>query len=101
MCEAATGNGPVDAVYQCINRITGYEIRIDKYELKGRAKGKNALGQVDIVAEYKAQVPRHGAGHRHHRILGPGPGPRDQQHLARGPGGRADGRNHTIKSETV
>ena len=38
--EAATGNGPVDAVYQCINRITGYEIRIDKYALKSKGEGK-------------------------------------------------------------
>ena len=38
--EAATGNGPVDAVYQCINRITGYEISIDKYELKGKGKAR-------------------------------------------------------------
>ena len=57
----STGNGPVDAVYQCINRITGYEIRIDKYELKGKGEGKNALGQVDIVAEYKGRK-FHGMG---------------------------------------
>ncbi|MHA2759280.1 2-isopropylmalate synthase [Aeromonas dhakensis] len=59
--EAATGNGPVDAVYQCINRITGYEISIDKYELKGKGEGKNALGQVDIVAQYKGRK-FHGMG---------------------------------------
>ncbi len=59
--EAATGNGPVDAVYQCINRITGYEIRIDKYELKSKGVGKDALGQVDIVAEYAGRK-FHGMG---------------------------------------
>lgn len=59
--EAATGNGPVDAVYQCINRITGYEIRIDKYALKSKGEGEDALGQVDIVAEYKGRK-FHGMG---------------------------------------
>ena len=49
--EAATGNGPVDAVYRCINRITDYDIRIDNYELKSKTEGTDALGQVDIVAE--------------------------------------------------
>ncbi|XMR43213.1 2-isopropylmalate synthase [Escherichia coli] len=61
VCKAATGNGPVDAVYQCINRITGYEIRIDKYALKAKGGGQNALGQVDIVAEYKGRK-FHGMG---------------------------------------
>jgi 2-isopropylmalate synthase len=61
ICEAATGNGPVDAVYQCINRITGYDIRIDKYELKSKGEGKDALGQVDIVAEYQGRK-FHGMG---------------------------------------
>ena len=61
VCEAATGNGPVDAVYQCINRITGYDISIDKYELKSKGEGKDALGQVDIVAEYEGRK-FHGMG---------------------------------------
>lgn len=51
VCEVATGNGPVDEVYQCINRITGYDIRIDKYALKSKGEGEDALGQVDIVTE--------------------------------------------------
>lgn len=38
--EAANGNGPVDAIYQAINRITGYDVELVKYDLnaKGRAK---------------------------------------------------------------
>ncbi|MGL9720306.1 2-isopropylmalate synthase [Symbiopectobacterium sp.] len=48
--EAATGNGPVDAVYQAINRITGYGIELVKYQLSAKGQGRDALGQVDIVA---------------------------------------------------
>ena len=99
---AATGNGPVDAVYQCINRITGYEIRIDKYELKGKGEGKNALGQVDIVAEYKGRK-FHGMGLATDIIES------SAQALVHVINSiwRADQvaeqmeRNHTIKSETV
>lgn len=47
--EAATGNGPVDAVYQAINRITDYDIELVDYKLSSKGHGKNALGQVDIV----------------------------------------------------
>ncbi|SQI42540.1 2-isopropylmalate synthase [Leminorella richardii] len=53
--EAATGNGPVDAVYQAINRIAEYPISIVKYQLTAKGQGKDALGQVDIVAEYEGR----------------------------------------------
>ncbi len=48
--EAATGNGPVDAVYQALNRITHQEIDVVKYNIGSKSQGKDALGQVDIVA---------------------------------------------------
>jgi 2-isopropylmalate synthase len=59
--DAATGNGPVDAVYQAIHRITGVEVTIVKYQLASKGQGENALGQVDIVAEYNGRC-FHGVG---------------------------------------
>jgi 2-isopropylmalate synthase len=61
LSEAATGNGPVDAVYQAINRITGYPINLVKYQLSAKGQGKEALGQVDIVVEYQGRR-FHGVG---------------------------------------
>ncbi|MDF7666351.1 2-isopropylmalate synthase [Orbaceae bacterium ESL0727] len=59
--DAATGNGPVDAVYQAINRITKQPISIVKYQLAAKGQGENALGQVDIVAEHNGRK-LHGVG---------------------------------------
>ncbi len=59
--EASTGNGPVDAVYQCIYKMTGYNITLKKYEIKSKGQGKDALGQVDIIVEHQGQV-FHGMG---------------------------------------
>ncbi|WP_108651920.1 2-isopropylmalate synthase [Dongshaea marina] len=59
--EAATGNGPVDAIYQCITRITGYELTIEKYSITSQGEGRDALGQVDIEARWGSQV-FHGMG---------------------------------------
>ena len=53
--EAATGNGPVDAVYQAINRITDYPIELVKYQLTASGHGRDALGQVDIVVSYNGR----------------------------------------------
>ena len=59
--EAATGNGPVDAVYQAINRITTFDTELVKYQLSAKGHGKNALGQVDIVINYNNRK-FHGVG---------------------------------------
>ncbi len=53
--DSCVGNGPVDAVYQCIYRLTGYNITLQKYEIKSKGEGKDALGQVDIIANYKGK----------------------------------------------
>lgn len=59
--EAATGNGPIDAAYQCLMRISGLEITMDSYKISSKTEGVDALGQVDIVASYKGQK-FHGIG---------------------------------------
>ena len=59
--EAANGNGPVDAVYQAINRVTAYDIELVKYGLSAKGHGKDALGQVDIVVNYNGRR-FHGVG---------------------------------------
>lgn len=38
--EAANGNGPVDAIYQAINRITGYDVELVKYDLNAKGQAK-------------------------------------------------------------
>ncbi|PSV43586.1 2-isopropylmalate synthase [Photobacterium indicum] len=60
-CEAAVGNGPVDALYQCIYRLTGYEIALDKFDLTAKGEGEDGLGQADIIANYKG-CKYHGTG---------------------------------------
>ena len=59
--EAATGNGPIDAALQALTRISGLEISMDDYTISAKGEGKDALGQVDIVATYKGQK-FHGLG---------------------------------------
>ncbi len=47
--EASTGDGPVDAACRAIDRITGIECEIQKYELRGVTGGKDALGEVAVT----------------------------------------------------
>ncbi|CAL4042824.1 2-isopropylmalate synthase [Buchnera aphidicola (Phyllaphis fagi)] len=59
--SATTSNGPIDSVYQSLNKISGYSIILQKFQLFAKGKGKDALGQVDILVEYQHRK-FHGVG---------------------------------------
>jgi len=61
MVDAATGNGPIDATYQCMKCISGLDITMDNYVISSKGEGKDALGQVDIMVTYEGQK-FHGLG---------------------------------------
>lgn len=53
--EVAAGNGPVDAAYKAISIATEQNINISSYQLSAKGEGQNALGQVNIIADYNGQ----------------------------------------------
>ncbi len=46
--EAATGDGPVDAAYNAVNRIVGGQWRLDSYDIMAVTGGMDALGEVTV-----------------------------------------------------
>ncbi len=44
--DAATGDGPVDAVFRALERITGIEARLEDYDVRSVSSGKDAQGEV-------------------------------------------------------
>jgi 2-isopropylmalate synthase len=46
VCDAATGDGPVDAIYNCISRITGIEGKLLEYRIRAVTGGRDAQGEV-------------------------------------------------------
>lgn len=55
------GNGPVDAVFNSILKITGLDLKMSHYNLTAKGEGAEALGQVDIVVEHEGRK-FHGVG---------------------------------------
>ncbi len=49
--DAATGDGPVDAIYSAIQRITGVQAKLLDYQIRAITKGKDAQGEVRIELE--------------------------------------------------
>jgi len=47
--DAATGDGPIDAVYRTIDRITGLACRLSDYNIRAVTGGKDAMGEVSLV----------------------------------------------------
>jgi 2-isopropylmalate synthase len=46
--EAATGDGPVDASFNAIERIVGFSLKLEDYALKAATEGKDAQGEVTV-----------------------------------------------------
>ena len=46
--EAATGDGPIDAIYSAIQTATGVEARLDSYQTRAITGGKDAQGEVMV-----------------------------------------------------
>ncbi|HZK24071.1 MAG TPA: 2-isopropylmalate synthase [Oscillospiraceae bacterium] len=51
--ETQTGAGPIDAAYNAIDKITGFQPRLENYNLRGVTEGRDALGEVSIMLEYQ------------------------------------------------
>ena len=54
--DAATGTGPVDAVYQAINRVIGVENRLTEFRVDAVTEGIDSLGDVTIRIESNSDV---------------------------------------------
>lgn len=48
-CDAATGDGPIDAVFNALERIIGIEARLDDFQVRSVSRGKDALGEVTVA----------------------------------------------------
>lgn len=46
--EAATGDGPVDAAFNAMERVVGFSLVLEDYSLKAVTQGKDALGEVTV-----------------------------------------------------
>ena len=46
---AETGNGPVDAIFKAIDRITGIKTKLEEYLIQAVGSGKNAQGEVKLT----------------------------------------------------
>jgi len=56
--EAVIGDGPVDAVFKAIERITGIDVEVRDYHVRSVTIGQDAQGEAHIEAEYNGKLFR-------------------------------------------
>jgi 2-isopropylmalate synthase len=50
--DSATGDGPVDAAYHAVDRITGVTGTLLSYQIRAVTSGKDALGEASIKVSF-------------------------------------------------
>jgi 2-isopropylmalate synthase len=50
--DASVGDGPVDAIYSAIQRLTGVRSNLSNYRIRAVTKGKEAQGEVTLELEH-------------------------------------------------
>ncbi len=49
------GDGPVDAVFKAIERITGLRVRLKNFQVRNMTPGEDAQGEVLIEVEHEGR----------------------------------------------
>ena len=58
MMDAATGDGPIDAVYSALLRITGVAVTLTDFEIRSVTGGKDAQGEVSVEIQHRERRVR-------------------------------------------
>jgi 2-isopropylmalate synthase len=56
--DASVGDGPVDAIYSAIQRLTGIKASLTDYRIRAVSRGKDAQGEVTIELEHSGRPIR-------------------------------------------
>ena len=49
LCDAAIGDGPIDAVFRALERIVEITARLEDFQVRSVSEGKDALGEVRVA----------------------------------------------------
>ena len=56
--DAATGDGPIDALYSAIQRITGVRVTLEDYQSRAVTAGKDAQGEASVQVRHSDRTVR-------------------------------------------
>ncbi|MCR6544363.1 2-isopropylmalate synthase [Dehalobacterium formicoaceticum] len=54
--EASCGDGPINAAFRSLERVTGIEAKLQQYSINAVTGGIDAIGEVSVLVEYNHRV---------------------------------------------
>ncbi len=56
--DAAVGDGPVDAIFKTMERITGMSVQLKDYQVRSVSSGEDAQGEARVEVEHNGRLQR-------------------------------------------
>ncbi len=56
--EAGTGDGPIDAIFKTIERVTGIDVKLRDYSVRAVTADEDAQGEAQVEAEHNGRTIR-------------------------------------------
>src|SRR5262249_34476691 len=56
--DAGTGDGPIDAVFKTIERISGVDVKLRRFSIESVSADEDAQGEAQVEAECKGRILR-------------------------------------------
>ncbi len=56
--DAAVGNGPIDALFKAINRVTGAEVNVVDYRVRSVTQNMDAMGEAQVEIDHAGRRSR-------------------------------------------
>jgi 2-isopropylmalate synthase len=56
--DASTGDGPIDAVFKTIERITGIDVKLRDFSVRSVTEDEDAQGEAQVEAEHHGRILR-------------------------------------------
>ena len=56
--DAAVGNGPIDALFKAINRVTGITVKVVDYRVRSVTQDMDALGEAQVEIDHDGKLSR-------------------------------------------
>jgi 2-isopropylmalate synthase len=56
--DAGNGDGPIDAAYNAIRRITGMDVKLEEYAIEAATGGEDAVGRVTVKISLGTRVAK-------------------------------------------
>ncbi len=56
--DASTGDGPIDAVFKTIERITGIDVKLRDFSVRSVSEDEDAQGEAQVEAEHNGRILR-------------------------------------------